>query len=86
MPPSPNPDAGAKGLETRYARTAFAVPPWPEIRGTDADRRNDFGAARVDHDRLCAFYPRFGYQVVTIPRLPIDRRATWLLRQMGTQT
>jgi predicted ATPase len=73
----------AEGLNARYAQTVFLVPPWPEIYGQDAARRHAFTAAAAEYERLRAFYPRFGYRPVILPRVPVAARVALVLDRLG---
>jgi predicted ATPase len=63
----------------RYARCVFMAPPWPEIYCNDDDRPHDFAAADAEYHRLCQAYAMLGYRMVTLPRLPVNDRAQWVL-------
>ena len=66
-----------------YAPTVFLAPPWPELFEADAERRHDFAAAVAEYDRLAAAYPRLGYRVVLLPKLPVADRADFVLETLG---
>lgn len=59
----------------RYHPTVFMVPPWPEIYENDAQRKHDLTSAMEEYDRLCAFYPSLGYELIELPRQSICDRA-----------
>ncbi|WP_240198040.1 AAA family ATPase [Novosphingobium sp. P6W] len=69
--------------EHRYHREVFLTPPWPEIYRQDADRRHDIASALDKYERLLAAYPRLGYNVVILPKAPIEDRAAFLLERLG---
>jgi predicted ATPase len=58
---------------------AFFTPPWPEIWVTDPDRRHGFDAAVAEHDRLVRDYRALGYEIVTLPKVPVAARAAFML-------
>lgn len=66
-----------------YHGRVFLAPPWPDLFREDAERRHDLAAAIAEHERLAAAYPALGYEVVTLPRLPVEARADFLLAQLG---
>ena len=72
----------AAGLGARYHRQVFMVPPWPDIYATDAARKHGFPEAVAEYDRLCAFYPQFGYSVVTVPKMSVAERVTFVLSHL----
>jgi len=68
----------------RYASSVFLAPPWPELFAADAERRHDFASAVAEYDRLAAAYPALGYEVITLPKLSIAERLTFVLERIGT--
>jgi predicted ATPase len=69
--------------EHRYHREVFLTPPWPEIYRHDADRRHDIAVAVDEYERLLTAYPRLGYEVVILPKAPVEDRADFLLERLG---
>ncbi|AJP72456.1 AAA family ATPase [Sphingomonas hengshuiensis] len=67
----------------RYHTRVFLTPPWPELFDNDADRRHDVGAAIEEYDRLRDAYPRLGYEVVLLPKIPVPARADFVLDFLG---
>jgi predicted ATPase len=62
-----------------YHVRVFLTPPWPNIYSTDAERRLGLVEARAEYERLATAYPRLGYEVVVLPRVPVSRRADLVL-------
>ena len=62
-----------------YHPMVFMTPPWPEIYATDPQRQHGFAEAVAEYERLHAFFPRHGYRLRTLPKLPVQQRADWLL-------
>lgn len=62
-----------------FYRTVFMVPPWPEIYRSDAERPHGFAEAVAEYARLMAAYPRWGYNVLVLPKLSIAARADLVL-------
>lgn len=63
----------------RYSQRVFMTPPWPEIYAKDAERRHGWPDAVAEYHRLRTFYPRYGYTLCDVPRLPPAQRAAWVL-------
>ncbi|MGK9168866.1 AAA family ATPase [Inquilinus limosus] len=57
----------------------FLTPPWPEIYGTDPERRHGFDAAMAEYERLLAVYPALGYEVMVLPKTGVAERADFVL-------
>lgn len=66
-----------------YHRTVFLTPPWPEIYGTDQERRHDFTAALAEYERLCRAYPLLGYEVRILPKVSIGARADFVMESLS---
>jgi predicted ATPase len=66
----------------RYGRTVFLAPPWPEIYGTDHERRHGLNAAVAEYDRLALGYPRLGYRVHVLPKTDVQARADFVLASL----
>ncbi|WP_342241532.1 AAA family ATPase, partial [Inquilinus sp. OTU3971] len=76
---------GEPALETLarphpYHRQVFLTPPWPEIYGTDPERRHGLHAAVAEYERLLEAYPALGYEVVVLPKVSVAERADFILR------
>lgn len=79
-----HPDAARAALaRCRYDPLVFLTPPWPEIFGTDAERRHPLHQAIAEYDALLAAFPANGYQVRVVPRLPVAARADWIEAERG---
>jgi predicted ATPase len=65
----------------RYNRRAFVFPPWREIYGIDAERRQDWAEAEATFDRVLAGLERFGYEAVVVPTGAIEDRAAFVLEE-----
>lgn len=66
----------------RYAQPVFTVPPWPEIYRQDEERRHGFDQAVAAHAKTDAAYRRHGYDLVEVPRLPVEERADFILARL----
>ncbi|WP_068306463.1 AAA family ATPase [Pararhodobacter sp. CCB-MM2] len=65
-------------LPDLYAPQVLMAPPWPELHRADAERAGDLSAALAEYERLLTFLPRFGYQAVILPKLPLAERLAWI--------
>lgn len=63
----------------RYDRRVFIAPVWPEIFGQDAERKQDLDEARRTFDAMAETYPRFGYELIELPRAPVAERLDFVL-------
>jgi hypothetical protein len=53
----------------------FLAPPWPEIYGTDPERRHGVGAALAEYSRLKEAYASVGDDVPIMPKVGVVERA-----------
>lgn len=70
------------GRKHRYHPQVFLTPPWPEIYGTDAERRHNFDEAVVEYERLLKTYPSLGYEVILLPKIGIRERADFVIETL----
>ncbi len=68
--------------DIRYDRRVFIAPVWPEIFGQDAERRQDLDEACRTFDAMAETYPRFGYQLIELPRVPVAERLAFVLKSL----
>lgn len=68
--------------EIRYDRRVFIAPVWPEIFAQDAERRQDLDEARRTFDAMAEVYPRFGYELVELPKAPLSERVAFVLSRL----
>ena len=81
----PVPAHAQKAVEAfRYNRCVFIAPPWPEIFQQDRERKQDFDEAVRTYDALVATYKPHGYELVEIPRGPVEERVRFILQSVGT--
>lgn len=79
---------GEPALETLagpypYHRRVFLTPPWPEIYGTDPERRHGLDTAADEYERLLEAYPTLGYEVVVLPKTGVAERAEFVLATLA---
>jgi len=67
----------------RYNRRVFAAPPWSEIFGQDAERRQTFDEAVRTFDAVTGAYRDFGYELVLLPLAPVSQRVKFVLDAIG---
>lgn len=78
---SPLPEAELADVLARHPfhRTAFVLPPWPQIYTTDAERDQTFDDCLRVHGELLAWYARCGFALCEVPRAGVDERAAYVL-------
>jgi predicted ATPase len=80
----PLPERVQRAADTfRYNRRAFIAPPWAEIFQQDHERRQDFDEAKRTHDAMVATYAALSYELVEIPRAPVETRVRFILHEAG---
>ena len=67
----------------RYASRVFVAPPWPEIFTQDDERKQTFEEAERTHDAIAKAYLELGYELVPLPRAPVEARLRFVLAQAG---
>ena len=73
-------EAAAQRL--RYASTVFMTPPWREIFAGDAQRLHGFEEAVANYESLRRTYQRLGYQLVDLPKGPVELRLRYLVERL----
>lgn len=66
----------------RYAPRVFLAPPWKEIYATDSERKQDFHEAERTYRQISEVYQECGYEVVLLPKLSPQDRATFILEEL----
>lgn len=79
--PTP-PHIAAAAQICRYAVKVFIVPPWREIFRNDDERKHSFEDALREYDLLLEIYPECGYELVEIPKAPVEDRVAFILKQL----
>lgn len=67
----------------RYRRTVFIAPPWPEIFTQDAERKQDPAEAQRTYEAMVATYPRYGYDLLELPRAKVAERVAFVTRHLS---
>ncbi|MFD1939056.1 MULTISPECIES: AAA family ATPase [Nonomuraea] len=73
-------DAAARSF--RYHRTVFVAPPWPEIYENDAERKQTPEEAERTYASVSSAYLDYGYELVELPRVPVEERVAFVLRHL----
>lgn len=63
----------------RYNRRVFIAPPWPEIFVQDRERKQTMQEAEQTYNSMVGIYADCGYELVEIPRSPVDDRVRFVL-------
>jgi len=66
-----------------YRRMVFVAPPWRAIYRNDDERRQTWPEALAVHRAVREVYPRYGYQLVELPRVSVPERVEFVLRQLA---
>ena len=78
-PPS---DALREAVRTRrYNHTVFVLPPWREIYGTDAERRQTWDEAQATFPRILTMLRETGYASLIVPAGDVPTRAAFVLER-----
>lgn len=67
----------------RYNRVVFIAPPWPEIFRQDAERKQDPELAQRTYASMVQTYGRLGYELVELPRAPVQERLRFVIERIG---
>lgn len=67
----------------RYNRRVFILPPWPEIFSQDSERKQDLHEAERTFEAMVETYTAFGYDLITVPCLPVEERRLFVLDAAG---
>ena len=67
----------------RFYPLVFIVPPWPEIYCQDDERKHGLLEAIAEYERLTAFYPQYGYQLVEVPKVSVEERVDFILFKLA---
>ncbi|WP_395450866.1 AAA family ATPase [Aminobacter sp. UC22_36] len=71
--------------EFRYNRKVFVLPHWPEIFAQDNERKQDEDEARRTHASMVETYAACGYDLVELPKAPVEERLAYILdNALGT--
>ncbi|GAA2429496.1 AAA family ATPase [Actinomadura vinacea] len=68
----------------RYHRRVFVAPPWPDIYRRDEERKQSLDVAERTYESMVETYREYGYELVELPRSPVEERARFVLESLGT--
>ena len=68
----------------RYSPTVFIAPPWQEIFHQDRERKQDFEEAIRTYEALMRTYQEQNYELVELPRVPLDQCVEFVLNKVLT--
>ena len=67
----------------QYCSKVFLLPPWKEIYVNDAERDHTFEHAEWVNSITLEWYRRLDrYQVLEVPKVPVDERCTYVLEAL----
>jgi predicted ATPase len=67
----------------RYNGRVFIMPPWRDIFTQDSERKQDFDVAVRTYETLATTYADYGYELMEVPRTPIEQRTRFILQNAG---
>lgn len=62
----------------QYENPVFVAPPWKEIYTNDEMRKATFAQAESFHSEVISAYDRLGYEMIELPRTPVEDRASFI--------
>lgn len=63
----------------RYNPKVFITPPWQEIYQQDAERKQSYAEAVATYHAICKVYRELGYQVIEVPKGPLEQRVEFIM-------
>lgn len=66
----------------RYHPRVFIAPPWPEIYEQDTERRQSQAEAEGTYDIMVTTYTEQGYELVQLPRAPVEERVRFVTERL----
>ncbi|HVF19137.1 MAG TPA: AAA family ATPase [Mycobacteriales bacterium] len=67
----------------RYAPAVFVAPPWPDIYVHDEERKHSWESAVRTYEVMVEAYGAAGYELVELPRMPVEDRVAFVLDAVG---
>jgi predicted ATPase len=65
-----------------YFGQVFVAPPWQEIFTTDSERDQHFADAVRVHRRASEWYAALDFDLIELPRVPVDARCDFIFRRL----
>jgi len=69
-------------ITNRFYTKVFMTPPWKEIYTVDSERDQTFDESVEIYEKLSHWYLTNGYELVTVPRLPVEMRVKMILDEI----
>jgi len=66
----------------RYNKKVFALPPWFEIYKTDNERKQTWEEAVQTYETIIKTYREYNYEILEVPKTPIDNRVEFILENI----
>ena len=66
----------------KFNSNVFYTPIWKEIYTNDSERKEDIITAKNIEKALLTTYQSFGYTLVEVPKLPVNKRAAFILSRI----
>lgn len=70
----------------RYSKIVFIAPPWEEIYQHDEERKQDWNEAVATYQNIKNGYTDAGYNLVELPKAPVDERVQFILNYTTAKT
>ena len=67
----------------QYGSRVFVLPPWRAIYTNDDERDHTFEHAESVHSVTQEWYRRCGYQLIEVPRVPVEERCNYVLETLA---
>ncbi|WP_346237367.1 AAA family ATPase [Niabella insulamsoli] len=64
----------------RYRQQVFILPPWKAIYHADSERKQNWEDAVYTFEQMSKTYQSFGYNLIEVPRVPVNQRAQFVLK------
>ena len=61
----------------------FVLPIWKEIYNTDTERYETYEQAVEIQQNLIKTYGNLGYELISVPKMPIEGRIAFILKKLG---
>lgn len=65
--------------DCRYRSPVVIAPPWREIYVHDEERKHSWDVAVSTYEVMVEAYTRYGYDLVELPRAPVEERVEFVL-------
>jgi predicted ATPase len=75
-------EAEQRAAEFPYWREVFVAPPWQEIYTTDSERDQQFADSIRVHRRASNWYAALRFELIELPRAPVDDRCGFVLERL----